>query len=136
MAAFLVKIVFFGLRQAVGHPPHYFKDAGCKKACCMDTQIAQTQFTAWQLLKRVFFFMLQVLGILDVIKSYVSWGCMQGPVNCQLPVSYLLHSCWWLTLLLGILIQSRSSKRTMPCGGGWGHPEVESKCDNTTSVPD
>ena len=42
-----------------------------QKVCCMDTRIPQTQFTAWQLLKRVFSVMLQVLGFLDVRKSYV-----------------------------------------------------------------
>ena len=28
-------------------PPPHFEGAGCKKACCVDTPIAQTQFTAF-----------------------------------------------------------------------------------------
>ena len=33
-------------RQLQSPPPH-FEGAGCKKACCVDTPISQTQFTAF-----------------------------------------------------------------------------------------
>ena len=42
------KIEHFGLRQAVAEPPPpHFEGPGCKKGCCVDTPIAQTQFTAF-----------------------------------------------------------------------------------------
>ena len=48
MAVSLSKMEYFGLRQAVAEPPpSHFEGAGCKKACCVDTLIAQTQFTAF-----------------------------------------------------------------------------------------
>ena len=49
MAVSWSKIEYFGLRQAVAEPPPppHFEGAGCKKACCVDTPIAQTQFTAF-----------------------------------------------------------------------------------------
>ena len=52
----------------------------------MGTQIAQTQFTACYLLEWVFFFMLQVSGFLDVIKSYVEPDiCRAGSPSRPLP---------------------------------------------------
>ena len=47
MAVSWSKIEYFGLRQAVAEPSPHFEGAGCKKACCVDTLIAQTQFTAF-----------------------------------------------------------------------------------------
>ena len=47
MAVSWSKIESFGLRQAVAEPPPHFEGAGCKNACCVDTPIAQTQFTAF-----------------------------------------------------------------------------------------
>ena len=47
MAVSWSKIEYFGLRQAVAKPPPHFQGAGCKKACCVGTPIAQTQFTAF-----------------------------------------------------------------------------------------
>ena len=48
MAVSWSKIEYFGLRQAVAEPPPpHFEGAGCKKACCVDTPISQTQFTAF-----------------------------------------------------------------------------------------
>ena len=48
MAISWSKIEYFGLRQAVAEPPpSHFEGARCKKECCLDTPIAQTQFTAF-----------------------------------------------------------------------------------------
>ena len=44
---FLVKIEFFGFRQAIENPPPYFEGAGCKKAGSGERQITKTQFTAY-----------------------------------------------------------------------------------------
>ena len=67
-----------------------------------------------------------VLG--DVCRSLSTASC-QCP-TCCIAVGGLPYC------LESFFIQSRSSKSTMPSREGWGQPEVESKCDNTTSVPD
>ena len=43
---FLVKNCFFGFSQAVEDPPPYFEGAGCEEACCRQTQVTKTQYTA------------------------------------------------------------------------------------------
>ena len=48
MAVSWSKIEYFGLRQAVAEPPPpILRVLDAKKACCVDTPIAQTQFTAF-----------------------------------------------------------------------------------------
>ena len=48
MAVSWSKIEYFGLRQAVAEPPSpILRVLDADKACCVDTPIAQTQFTAF-----------------------------------------------------------------------------------------
>ena len=48
MAVSWSKIEYFGLRQAVAEPPPpILRVLDAKKTCCVDTPIAQTQFTAF-----------------------------------------------------------------------------------------
>ena len=43
---FAQKLSFLASDKQLKTPPPFFEGAGCEEACCMDTQIAQTQFIA------------------------------------------------------------------------------------------